>query len=252
MSPDHPTRPLVFSKHYTDPHRARAAAAHHTWLDRLGAPTPSLLAINGTQIDLEYIHGRHAAPDDIPTIAALLGRIHGTAHRTTLRAAAMNDAVQLGAGQTIEGFAAVRTAAIRRRLAAGVPGPRLNPDEAEAVLNGVEGQPPVFYKDTNIRNVLISATGPVFIDFDDLTLAPFGYDLAKLLLTTAMTYGRLPAGLIRRSLAAYNRGVHQQPKSPPACVLPDLIMWIEVHHILTSPYLGRHGYQHSWHTLRPR
>lgn len=247
MSPDHPTRPLVFSKHYTDPHRARAAAAHHTWLDRLGAPTPSLLAINGTQIDLEYIYGRHAAPRDIPTVAALLGRIHGTAHRTTLRAAAMNNAVPLEDGQTIDGFAAVRSAAIRRRLAAGVPGPLLDPDEAEALLDGAEDRPPAFYKDTNVRNVLISTAGPVLIDFDDLTLAPSGYDLAKLLITTAMTYGRLPPGLIEGSLAAYNHAA----KSALACALSDLISWIEIHHILTSPYFGQHGYRHSWHTLRP-
>ena len=29
------------------------------------------------------------------------------------------------------------------------------------------------------------------VDFDDLTLAPFGYDLAGLLVTASMTYGRL-------------------------------------------------------------
>jgi hypothetical protein len=251
MSPDHSTRLPVFSKHYTEHHRARAAAAHHTWLDQLGVPTPRLLAMRGTQIDLEYVHGRHAAPHDTLTVAALLGRIHGTAHRATLRTAVMNSAVPLGNGQSIEGFAAVRTAAIRSRLAAGVPDPRLDLDEAEALLNGTEGQPPAIYKDTNVRNVLITTAGPVLIDFDDLTLAPFGYDLAKLLITTAMTYGHLPLGLIQRSLTAYNRTVCQQPGSPPACTLPDLIMWIEVHHILTSVYLGRHGYRHSWHTLRP-
>jgi hypothetical protein len=251
MSPDQPMRLPVFSKHYAESHRARAAAAHHTWLDRLGAPTPRLLALNGTQIDLEYIHGRHAGPHDIPIVAALLGRIHATAHRTALRTAAMNEAVPIKEGHTIEGFAAVRAAAIRRRLAAGVPGPRLDPDEAETLLLSAEGQPPTFYKDTNIRNVLISATGPILVDFDDLTLAPFGYDLAKLLITTAMTYGSLPCSLIRSSLTAYNRAIRQHPGSPPACALPDLLGWIEVHHILTSPYLGRNGYRYSWHTVRP-
>lgn len=33
--------------------------------------------------------------------------------------------------------------------------------------------------------------GPVVVDFDALMLAPVGDDLAKLLVTTAMTYGHL-------------------------------------------------------------
>ena len=40
-----------------------------------------------------------------------------------------------------------------------------------------------------MRNVLVTPSGPALVDFDDLTLAPFGYDLAKLVVSTAMTFG---------------------------------------------------------------
>ncbi len=30
-----------------------------------------------------------------------------------------------------------------------------------------------------------------------------------------------------------------------------LMDWAEIHHILTSRYLGRAGYRHSWHAVRP-
>ncbi len=66
-----------------------------------------------------------------------------------------------------------------------------------ALLHGACGGPAAFYKDANPRNFLITPAGPVTVDFDDLTLAPFGYDLAKLVVTLAMTYGALDP---RRSL----------------------------------------------------
>ena len=51
---------------------------------------------------------------------------------------------------------------------------------AQRLIVAADG-PAAFYKDANPRNFLITPAGhPVTIDFDDLTLAPFGYDLAKL------------------------------------------------------------------------
>jgi hypothetical protein len=47
-----------------------------------------------------------------------------------------------------------------------------------AILTTAVSRPVAFYKDTNPRNILITAAGQL-ITVDDLTLAPFGYDLAK-------------------------------------------------------------------------
>jgi hypothetical protein len=43
---------------------------------------------------------------------------------------------------------------------------------------------------------------PVTIDFDDLTLVPFCYDLAKLIVTLAMTHGPIPCATITEALRA--------------------------------------------------
>jgi len=62
---------------------------------------------------------------------------------------------------------------------------------------------------------LITPDGlPVTIDFDDLTLAPFGYDLAKLVVTLAMTYGELPGEQIAAALFAYNTDAARQCAAP--------------------------------------
>ena len=52
-------------------------------------------------------------------------------------------------------------------------------------------------------------------------------------------------GAEEEALDAYNQRV------PHPCTRQRLNDWIEIHHILTSPYLGRHGYAHGWHLLRP-
>jgi hypothetical protein len=250
VPPEAPVR-RVFTKHYADTHRAHAAAAHHHWLTRLGAPTPRLLAVQDRRVDLEHITGHHVRPDDVPAVAELLGRLHAAAHATTSSLSTMDGALVLDGGHAVPGFVAGRIAAISRRLASGgVPDPRFTEDEAKRLLHAAADQPAAFYKDTNVRNVLITARGPVLIDFDDLTLAPFGYDLAKLLLTTAMTYGHLPTALIGTALAIYNRTTVGFAGTRVQCSLTELFVWIEIHHILTSPYFGRNGYYHSWHTLR--
>ncbi len=249
--PSVPAAGQSFTKHYTDPARARAAAAHHAWLDLLGAHTPRLLNTSADRLRYERVAGRHADLADIPAVAGLLGHLHGLARRTVLREARMNTAVPMGTCHVIPGFAAVRTAAVHRCLAGGhVPAPGLDTAQAERLFAAADHKPVAFYKDTNIRNVLITTSGPVMVDFDDLTLAPFGYDLGKLLLSAAMTHGRLPPPLITSGLAAYNQAVWRQV-GRAGCDLAELAGWIEIHHILTSSYLGRHGYRFSWHTLRP-
>jgi Ser/Thr protein kinase RdoA (MazF antagonist) len=97
----------------------------------------------------------------------------------------------------------------------------------------------------------LTTTGPVTIDFDDLTLAPFGYDLAKLTVTLAMTNGPLPAWQITAALDAYNTAAAAGCPQAAAVTWEQLMTWAEIHHILTSRYKDRSGYQHSWHDLRP-
>jgi hypothetical protein len=61
-------------------------------------------------------------------------------------------------------------------------------------------------------NILITSIGrPVTVDIDDLTLAPFGYDLVKLVVTLAMTHGRLPGNALGRALGAAPTATSSHP-----------------------------------------
>jgi aminoglycoside/choline kinase family phosphotransferase len=106
------------------------------------------------------------------------------------------------------------------------------------------GLPAALYKDANIRNFILTQHGVAMVDFDDLTLAPFGYDLAKLIVTTAMTHGR--SGAVDAALAAYNARVDTN-----ACPPHRLHAYAEFHHTLTARYLGHNGYRHPWPLIRP-
>jgi Ser/Thr protein kinase RdoA (MazF antagonist) len=106
------------------------------------------------------------------------------------------------------------------------------------------------YKDANIRNFLLTDDGVAVIDFDDLTLAPFGYDLAKLIVSTAMTHGRLDPHEVELALETYN--THTAQVDPQTtCSMRRLRFYAEFHHQLTERYLGRNGYHHSWPEVRP-
>jgi Ser/Thr protein kinase RdoA (MazF antagonist) len=97
---------------------------------------------------------------------------------------------------------------VARELRAGnVPGAALATLQAQRLLAGADG-PAAFYKDANPRNFLITPAGAtMMVDFDELTLAPFGYDLAKLVVTLAMSYGALTVGQISTALSTYNAAV---------------------------------------------
>lgn len=238
---------MPFTKHYRTPAAATRAQAHHAWLGRLGLTVPPLTARRPRALVFRRMPGRHIAPDDVPAAARLLGTAHAAAHRSILHTAQLDEHFGLpGVGQ-VEPFAATRIRRVHQLLDEGaVPAPAFTADEATRVLSSAAGEPAAFYKDANVRNFLVTPTGLVVIDFDDLTLAPFGYDLAKLILSTAMTYGPLPAGLLEHALDTYNEYAGMP------CTLGRLTDWLEIHHILTSPNLGRNGYAHGWHTLRPK
>jgi hypothetical protein len=237
----------VFTKVYEDSAACRTAVANQQWLGTLGLDLPPLLAERPYELDLSLIHGRHTGPRDLRLVAAYLGRAHARAYHAELRGARLDVPYFTRSGHHIPNFVRPRRGAVEARLRAGlVPEPAFGTAEVARLFEATAGEPAAFYKDTNPRNVLITAKGAVMVDFDDLTLAPFGYDLAKLIVTLAMTHGRLPD--IRGALTAYNAAV----VDITTVAWDALMAWAEIHHILTSPYLGRGGYQHGWNELRQK
>ncbi|MEV6734836.1 phosphotransferase [Streptomyces sp. NPDC051364] len=237
---------MTFTKDYPGPEPAARAAAHHAWLERTGLPVPHLITLHARALEFEHVPGRHATPGDLPAIARLLGRAHTTAHHRHLSRVHLDHDLVLPDVGVLPSFTAARAARVRQLLETGaVPDPAFTTDQAVELIHSAATEPAAFYKDANPRNFLVTPGEITIVDFDDLTLAPFGYDLAKLLVTTAMTHGPLPAGLTTEALSAYN------DTAAHPCTPERLADWMEIHHILTSPYTGRNGYAHSWHTLRP-
>lgn len=225
----------VFVKHYADHARGVAARAHHGWLDTIaiGVRLPRLFPGTAAHLVTERLTGRHPGPDDLVAVAAALGRMHGHAHATQLHAARLDQPFTSSGGITIADFHTSR-----RRVLSEL---------------GIQPRPAAtaFYKDANLRNFVLTGDEIAVVDFDDLTLAPFGYDLAKLVVSTAMTHGRLDTAAVDTAVTAYNRWVAATGGPHDACTWTDLACYAEVHHVLTAAYLHRHGYRHAWPTVRP-
>lgn len=219
----------IFVKHYHDPQEAAAAAAHLTWLTNLGSGVrfPKLRMCTGRRLVTELLAGHHPHPADLPVVAAALGTLHRNAYDQHLHHARLDRPFRVD-GLLINDFVTPRRAALARQ-----PVPHT-------------GLPAAIYKDTNVRNILLTDQGVAQVDFDDLTLAPFGYDLAKLIVSAAMTYGQPVASLVADTLAAYNMHVGAN-----ACTIDRLHRYAELHTHLTAPYLHRNGYRHPWPTVRP-
>lgn len=239
--------PRIFTKVYNTPEDRARAVRHHAWLTE-HVPAfrqPGIEAVGETSIDFAYVHGRHPDTRDLPMLAALLGDAHGAAWVSDLHRA------RLDVAHPLPDFLAPRLAALdaRRRTS------HLNGDHdlaaAKKLLRAVAVGPVAFYKDTNPRNIIITEQGvPVIVDVDDLTLAPFGYDLAKLVVTLAMTYGPLPMEAIRDALAIYNRAVMEHDARLEGIGMTQLLSHAELHRVLTAPYLGHGGYRHPWPPVR--
>ncbi|MGP4115000.1 phosphotransferase [Streptomyces sp. 4N509B] len=240
-----------FTKHYGSPEARATAERNHAWLTAHASPLrlPPILHTEPTLLTFEHVVGRHAEPDDLPSLAAHLGDAHGTAWARTLHTAVLASPHQTPDGHDLPDFPTSRLEALARRVRDG----HAHPSEARRLrqrISQVTRLPAAFYKDSNPRNTLITPSGdPVTIDVDDLTLAPFGYDLAKLVVTLAMTHGTLPTGLITQAHSAYN---HTASTHHPTLGVTrrDLAAYAELHGILTAPYLGRGGYRWPWHTVR--
>ncbi|PSK66218.1 hypothetical protein B0E53_01824 [Micromonospora sp. MH33] len=233
----------IFVKRYDDPERCSAAAAHHAWLTSLDADVrlPRLLARDARHLIFERLPGHTLEVADLPRVAATLGRLHAAAHGRELHAARLNQPHTTATGLVIPDFANPRRAALHRAAAAaGVDA------AAVGTLLDRPSPPTAFYKDPNIRNYLVDGEDIAVVDFDDLTLAPFGYDLAGLLVTASMTYGRLDEQTLAYCVDAYRAAAAPHPFHAA-----DLHQFAELHHLLTLRYLGRNGYRHPWPAVRP-
>ncbi|KWV32837.1 MULTISPECIES: phosphotransferase [Micromonospora] len=233
----------LFIKRYADPQRCSAAAAHHAWLNGLDSTVrlPRLITRTDCSLIFERLSGRAAGMADLPRMAAILGRLHDAAYRRELHSARLDETHTTSIGLVIPDFARPRRKALHQTaLATGVDQTVL-----DAVLDRAD-RPAAFYKDPNVRNYLVQQEGIAVVDFDDLTLAPFGYDLAGLLVTTSLTYGRLDQATLTACIDAY-----RSTTAPNRCGFDELRQYAELHHLLTLRYLGTNGYRHPWPTVRP-
>jgi len=243
-----------YVKRYPDGSRRSRAADHYRWLASIGSPLllPELRAAGRLDLRFERIDGRHARPADLTLLAAHLGAVHATAYCRELRGARLGQPFHTAGGYVIPSFTCRRMDAVEREMRSGhVLDSTLTAGQAQRLLARADG-PAAFYKDANLRNFLITPAGnPVTIDFDGLTLAPFGYDLAKLVVSLAMTYGPLPAELIAGALNGYNTAVAAQTAEVPDVTWDELMNWAEIHHILTSRYAADGRYPCRWNEGRP-
>jgi hypothetical protein len=233
-----------FVKRYDNPAAAARAARHYRWL-AVSAPLmrqPRICGTAAASITFERITGRHARTSDLPALAGLLGDAHGCAWDLSLRHAGLAAPCPLPGGGSLPGYLACRRAALHRRLEQGfLPGTAAL-RAILALLEETAAGPAAFYKDSNPRNFLITSRGTVFvIDTDDVTLAPFGYDLAKLIVTLQMTYGTLRPAAVTAALDAYNQAAARHGQHL-AVTRAHLDSFVVLHQVLNAPYAGRHGY----------
>ncbi|MBV9448246.1 MAG: phosphotransferase, partial [Streptosporangiaceae bacterium] len=223
--------PRRWAKRYPNPASCRSAAAHHQWLAELGAPVPQLCAIGEQLLEFDHVTGRHAQPGNLLQIAELLGRLHRTAYTTELHHARLDRPHTTSTGLTIPDFLTPRRSAITTLLTSGTaPFTPFTADQAVRELEATAHHPACLYKDSNPRNILITTTAEcILIDFDVLTLAPAGYDLAKLIVTLTMTHGPLLATQIRAALAAYNTALTDDCSGLEPVPWSELMTWANVH-----------------------
>ena len=233
-----------FVKRYDSPASVARAVRHHYWLAANAAPMrqPRICGTAATSITFEHIAGRHARTGDLRAIAGLLGDAHGTAWDASLRHADLR-APHPVPGGCIGDYLTCRRAALRRRLEQGfLPGTAAL-RAALALLEETAAGTAAFYKDSNPRNFLITGSQTIFvIDTDDVTLAPFGYDLAKLIVTLQMTYGSVRPAAVTAALDAYNQRAARHGQHH-ATTLAQLDSFAALHQVFNAPYAGRHGYR---------
>lgn len=248
---------VTFRKRYRDAQRWSDALRHHRWLQQFGPAVrlPAVLAADARALTVDFERVEPARPVSaatLPLVAAAIGRLHARAVGVTAGADLLAPFPAGGLPQ-LPGFAGPRFHLLSSLLKAkAARGTLLTGDHVSVLSEVLPCRPACLYKDANLRNFLVTPAGEVVtLDFDDLTLAPAGYDLAKLLLSWALTTGRLSRTLLCACLGAYNHSLRAAPIRVH-CPLGDLGLWLEVNYVLTARYLGRHGYRHDWPHQRER
>ncbi|GAA3904615.1 hypothetical protein GCM10022244_13510 [Streptomyces gulbargensis] len=238
-----------FTKRYKAPGQVASAARHHAWLTEHARPLrlPALTVFRPTSLTYEWIDGRPARAEDLLTLAALLGDAHGAAWATDLRPASLNTPHRFQDGTAFGDYIGPRDIALRRRWEQGYLPNRSALHAMLGLLEKTAEGPTAFYKDSNPRNFIITEAGDIYtVDTDDLTLAPMGYDLAKLIATLVLTYGPLPASAIDGALLAYNEAAERHHAGLGTTDRRRLDDFLALHAVLTAPYIGRHGYLDIW------
>ncbi|MEZ0095549.1 phosphotransferase [Streptacidiphilus sp. EB129] len=241
-----------FTKQYTSKTRCETAVRNYNWLwkkaPELGPPL--LLKVSNTSLDFEPLPGRHAHPSDLPQLAALLGGVHGRAWAVELRGARLDQPWRT-ADSRMPDYLQTRQEALRRRAETGYLPADGSLLRLLRTLEATATGPAAFYKDSNPRNFLLTAAGEVrTVDFDDLTLAPFGYDLAKLLHTLALAHGRLSPARLHAARDSYNAAASLY--GPGLTVSEDaLVAHLHLHQALTAPYHDRPHYPYAPRPAQP-
>lgn len=232
----------LFIKRYADPVQAATARDNYQWLASLdsGVLLPDLVKLSGTALVFTKLNGTVPGSSDLARLAATIGQLQRAA--APKLAAARLDREHVSGNHIVEDFTESRRAALH--LAAEAHG--YDPRRIDAVLDRAAGMTAAFYKDSNVRNFILTTRGVAVIDFDDLTLAPHGYDLAKLITSFAMTLGHIDVQAVSAALNTYNTAIGYD-----ACAAKDLAIWAELNWLLTANYMGRNGYRHPWPRVRP-
>ncbi|MFE0132365.1 phosphotransferase [Streptomyces sp. NPDC059037] len=244
-----------FTKHYDTPGQIAAAARHYAWIAAHAQPLrqPALTVVGPTSLTFERIQGRPAQQGDLSRLARLLGDAHGAAWASDLRPAAVNMPHTFRDGTLFVDYIGPREVALRKRLEQGYLPDKIALQAMLALLEKTAEGPTAFYKDCNPRNFVITEDGTAFVvDTDDLTLAPFAYDLAKLIATLIMTYGPLPASAADEALGTYNEAASRHDARLGTTDRERLDDFLALHSVLTAPYAGRNGYRYGWPFQRPR
>jgi DNA-binding XRE family transcriptional regulator len=199
------TAPTFIKTYLTNVARS-AAQAHLRWLAFHASPLrpPRIVAARARRLVFEGVEGRRPVLADLAAVASHLGAAHGTAWTTRLHAARLDTSYRLDSGHVIAGF----TAGWLEMLDILERSGRLDGGEAasyRSALGEVADGPVAISTNTTPDSLLISPAGrPVSIDFDHLILAPFGYDLARLIVTLALQHGPVPKSAAQQAMNAYN------------------------------------------------
>ncbi|MFG2676419.1 phosphotransferase [Streptomyces sp. NPDC048445] len=237
-----------FTKRYATPERAAGAVRHYRWIKENAKPLrqPALYTVGPDSLTFERIEGRCVRPEDLPRMAELLGHAHGAAWASDLQSASLGTPHLFPDGTKFDDYLGPREIALRRRHQQGhLP----NKAALHAMLGLLEATaqgPWAFYKDSNPRNFIITSTQDIVtVDTDDLSLAPMGYDLAKLVATLHLTYGPLTDQAITTALLAYNAAARRHDARLGTTDRGQLDSFLGLHVVLTAPYVGRNGYRYS-------